>query len=62
MECLLTPLEGVPRYKYMTNLNVYLNWCSSAVNCTLGYGTVGYLVLMAHPAIFNTHCGTAFLC
>ena len=27
-ECLLKPLEGVPTYEYMTNLNVYLNSCS----------------------------------
>ena len=25
LECLLAPLEGVPTYEYMTNLNVYLN-------------------------------------
>ena len=59
-ECPLAPLEGVPTYKYMTNLNVYLNSCLSAVVFTLGCGTLGYLVLTAHPAIFNTHCSTAF--
>ena len=56
----LAPLEGVPTYKYMTNLNIYLNLCSSAVNCALGCGTLGYLVLTAQPAVFNTHCSTAF--
>ena len=61
MECLLAPLEGVPTYKYMTNLNVYINSCSSAVDCTLGCGTLGYLVLMAQPNVFNTNCGTDFL-
>ena len=45
----------------MTNLNVYLNLCFSAVNCTLGCGTLVYLVLTAHPAVFNTHCGTDFV-
>ena len=45
----------------MTNLNIYLNSCLSAGDCTLGFGTLGYLVLMAHPAVFITHCGTAFL-
>ena len=59
-ECPLAPLEGVPTYEYMTNLNVYLNLCSSAVNCALGCGALGYLVLIAQPAVFNTHCGTAF--
>ena len=60
-ECPLAPLEGVPTYEYMTNLNFYLNSCSSAVDCTLGFGTLGYLVLMAQPAVFNTHCGTEFV-
>ena len=59
-ECPLTPLKGVPTYEYMTNLNFYLNLCSSEVNCTLGCGTLEYLVLTAQPAILNTHCGTAF--
>ena len=61
LECPLAPLEGVPTYEYMTNLNVYLNLCSSEVDCTLGCGTLGYLVLTAQPAVFNTHCGTAFI-
>ena len=60
-ECPLSPLEGVPAYEYMTNLNFYLNLCSSAVNCTLGCGTLVYMVLTAQPAVFNTHCGTAFV-
>ena len=60
-ECPLAPLEGVPTYEYMTNLNVYLNSCSSAVDCTLGCGTLGYLVLTSQPAIFNTHCATMFV-
>ena len=60
-ECLLAPLEGVPTYKYMTNLGVYLKSCSSAVDCTLGCATLGYLVLTAQPAVFNTHCGTEFV-
>ena len=53
-ECLLAPLEGVPTYKYMMTLNVYLNSCSTEVDCTLGCGTLGCLVLTAHPAVFNT--------
>ena len=60
-ECPLAPLEGVPTYEYMTNLNVYLNSCSSLVDCTLEYGTLGYLVLTAQPAVFNTHCVTPFV-
>ena len=60
-ECPLALLEGVPTYDYMTNLNVYLNSCSSAVDCTLGCGRLGYLVLTAQPDVFNTHCGTPFI-
>ena len=61
-ECQLEPLEGVPTYKYMTNLNVYLNSCSSTVDCTIGCGTLEYLVLTEQPSVFNTHCGTEFSC
>ena len=57
----LAPLEGVPTYEYMTNLNFHLNSFLSEVNCTLGCGTFGYLVLTAQSAIFNTHCGTPFI-
>ena len=59
-ECLLPPLEGVPAYEYMTNLNAYMNSFSSAVDFTLGCGTLGYLVLTAQPAVFSTNYGTAF--
>ena len=61
LEFPLAPLEGVPTYEYMTNLNVYLNSCSSSVDCTLGCSTLGYLVLTAPPAVFNTHCFTKFI-
>ena len=57
----LAPLEGVLTYEYMTNLNVYLNSCSSAVDCTLGCCTLGYLILTAQPAVFDTHCVTKFI-
>ena len=60
-ECPLVPLEGIPTYEYMTNLNVYPNSCLSAVDCTLGYGTLGYLVLTDQPTVFNTHCVTRFI-
>ena len=60
-ECPLALLEGVPTYEYITNLNVFLNSCSSAVDCTLGCGTLGYLVLTAQPTVFNTHFVTKFV-
>ena len=61
VECPLAPLEGVPTYEYMTNLKVYLNSCSSAVDCTLGCGTLGYLVLTPQPAVFKTLCVKKFV-
>ena len=54
-------MQGVPTYEYMTNLNVYLNLCLPAVDCTLGCRTLGYLVLTSQPAVFNTHCVTEFI-
>ena len=60
-ECPLAPLEGVPTYEYMTNLNVYLKSCSLAVDFTLGCSTLGYLVLTSQPAVFNTPCITPFI-
>ena len=57
----LAPLEGVPTYQYISFFKVYLNFFSPAVNCTLGCGTLGYLVLTEQPSVFNTHCGKAFL-
>ena len=61
LECPIAPLEGVHTYEYMTNLNVYLNLCSSEVDFTLGYRTLRYLILTAQPAVFNTHCVTLFV-
>ena len=57
----LAPLEGVPKYEYMTNLNVYLNSWSSAVDCGFGRGRLRYLVLMALPYVFNTNFVTPFI-
>ena len=60
-ECPLAPLEGVPTYEYMNNLNIYLNLFPSTVDCTLVYGKLGYLFLTAQPDLFRTHCGTVFI-
>ena len=48
-------------YDYMKNLNVYLNSCSLAVDCTFWCRTLGYLVLTAQPTVFNTNCVTKFI-
>ena len=60
-ECPLSPLESIPTYEYMTNLNVYLNSWPSEVHCTVGCGTLGYLDLTVQPTVFNPHCGTEFV-
>ena len=60
-ECPLAPLEGLPTYEYLTNLGVYLNFCSSGIHSELGCGTLGYLVLTAQPAVFAVHCATTFV-
>ena len=57
----LAPLEGVPTYEYMKNLNVYLNSCLSAVDCTPGCGTLGDLVFTAQHDVFDTNCSTALI-
>ena len=31
------------------------------MDCTLGCGTLGYLVLTAQSAVFKTHCVTKFI-
>ena len=51
-ECPIAPLEGVSTHTYMTEVNGFLNACAASVNCNLGNGTVGYLVLTAQPASF----------
>ena len=57
----IAPLEIVPTYEYMTNLNVYINSRLLLVDCTLGCGTLRYLLLTAQPTVFNTHCVTKFI-
>ena len=57
-ECLLAPLERVHTYYYMINLIVDLNSFSSSLDCTLGCGTLNYLVIMEKPALFISQCGT----
>ena len=59
-ECPLVHLKGIPTYEYMMNLNIYLNLCLSAVDCTLGCGKLVYLMLTAQAVVFKTHYGTAF--
>ena len=60
-ECPIAPLEGVPTHIYMTKVNGFLNACTASVNCNLGNGTVGYLVLTAQPASFQITSPTSFV-
>ena len=61
LECLITPLEGVPTHTYMTEVNGFLNACAASVHCNLGNVTVGYLVLTAQPESFLTASPTSFV-
>ena len=60
-ECPLAPLEDIPTYNYLTELNAYLNACSASVPSDLGCGTLGYLVLTTSPAVFAILCATPFI-
>ena len=59
-ECPIAPLEGVPTHIFMMEVNGFLNACEASVNCNLGNGTVGYLVLTAQPALFTIASPTSF--
>ena len=60
-ECPLAPLQGIPTYSYLSELNSYMNACTSDVHSNLGCGTLGYLVLSAPPATFALLCATPFV-
>lgn len=60
-ECPLAPLESIPTYDYLTELNAYLNACSSSVHSNLGCGTLGYLALTASPTVFALQCAVPFV-
>ena len=60
-ECPIAPLEDIPTYDYLTELNAYLNACSASVHSDLGCGTLGYLVLTTNPAVFALQCATPFI-
>ena len=60
-ECPIAPLEGVPTHTYMTEVNGFMNACAASVNCYIGIGTVGYLVLTAQPASFKIMSPTSFV-
>ena len=60
-ECSIAPLESIPTYDYLTELNAYLNACSSSVHSNLGCGTLGYLALTASPTVFALQCATPFV-
>ena len=60
-ECPLAPLEGVPTYEFLTDLNLYLNACSSGIHSHRGCGTLGYFVLTAQPPVFLLQCVIPFI-
>ena len=60
-ECTIAPLDTIPTYQYVTELNAYLNACSTSVHSNGGCGTLGYLVLTAPAAVYALQSATAFL-
>lgn len=59
-ECTVAPLDTIPTYQYLTELNTYLNSCSASVHSNGGCGTLGYLVLTAPAAVYALQSATAF--
>ena len=51
-ECPIAPLEGTPNHAFLTEMNTYMDMCSSSLHSNLGNGQVGYLVVTAQPAAF----------
>ena len=60
-DCPLPPLEGLPKYAYLTEFNSYLNACTSDIFTNRGCSTLGYLVLTAPPATFLLLCDDEFI-
>ena len=60
-DCPLAPLEGLPNYTYLTELNIYLNACTSDIFTNGGCGMLGYLVLTAPPETFLLLCNDEFV-
>ena len=60
-ECTVAPLDSIPTYDYLTELNTYLNSCSASVHSNGGCGTLGYLVLIAPAAVYALHSAIAFV-
>ena len=60
LDCPLAPLEGLPKYAYLTDFNSYLNTCTSEIFANGGCVTLCYLVLTAPPATFFILCDNDF--
>ena len=60
-ECTVAPLDSIPTYEYLTELNTYLNSCSASVHSNGGCGTLGYLVLTAPVAVYALQSAIAFV-
>ena len=60
-ECPIAPLEDIPTYNYLTELNAYLNACLVSMHSDLGYRTLGYLVLKTNLTVLALQCATPFI-
>ena len=65
MDCLpyptVTPIIGQPRYESISEMHLQLNANASSVQYNLGNGTLGNLLLMFTPAVFNTISAMLFV-
>ena len=60
-DCPLAPLEVLPNYAYLAEINSYLNACTSDIFTNGRCGTLGYLILTAPPATLLILCDDGFV-
>ena len=57
----IPPIVGVPTYETISKVIMMLSFNAASVSTNLGCGTLGYLVLVVTPAIYNTLSATPFV-
>ena len=60
-ECTIAPLQGAPNLEYFTELNTYLNSCSTSVHSNIRYGTLGHLALTTPTTVYALLSATVFV-
>ena len=57
----IPPIVGVPTYETISEVIIMLSYNAASVSTNLGCGTLGYLVLVVTPAMYNTLSATPFV-